>query len=202
MAHETKDDPAALWRDQPLTRVEIPVEELRRRARRFERRIAWRNLREYAAGALVAGVFGSCAWTAPALLVRLGSVLVIAGVLFALATLHVRGASGSAPAELAFSPCLEFHRRQLERQRELLRGVWTWYLLPPVPGLAVFLAGLLAWTLAQPNAPAHRPLIAGVFLATAAGCALVLAGVARLNRRAARNVQHELDALAALDEEP
>ena len=201
MASEPNNGLATLWQEQPVTRIEISLGQLRWRARKFERRIRWRNLREYAAGALVVGVFGYYVWRIPAPLVRLGSMLVIAGALFALRSLHVRGASGSAPVGMAFSPCLEFYRRQLERQRDLLRDVWTWYLLPFVPGLAVFLVGLLGWTLAQPNAPAHRPLIVGVFAATAAGCGLVLAAVARLNRWAARKLQHEIDTLAALEEE-
>jgi hypothetical protein len=200
MASESNDGLATLWQGQPVTRIEISLDQLRWKARRFESRIHWRNLREYAAGALVVGVFGYYVWRIPAPLVRLGSMLVIVGGLFALRSLHVRGASGSAPVNMAFSSCLEFHRRQLERQRDLLRDVWTWYLLPFVPGLAVFLVGLLGWTLAQPNAPAHRQLIVGAFVATALGCGLVLAAVGRLNRWAARKLQREIDALAALEE--
>jgi hypothetical protein len=200
MAREPNDGFATLWQDQPVTRVEISLDELRRRARKFERRILWRNLREYAAGALVLGVFGYYVWVIPAPLVRLGSLLVIAGALFALLSLHVRGASAPAPENMVLSSCLEFHRRQLVRQRDLLGDIWTWYLLPFIPGLAVFLAGLLAWSLAQPNAAAHRPLIVATFVATAAFCGLVLAAVGRLNRWAARKLQHEIDALAALEQ--
>jgi len=200
MTGEHDNGTATMWQDQPVTRVEISLDQLRGKARRFERRILWRNIREYAAGALVLGIFGTYAVAIPAPLVRLGSLLVAAGALFALRTLHARGASGAAPGSAAFTPCLEFHRKQLERQRDLLRGVWTWYLLPFVPGLAVFLIGLLGWTLAQPNAPAHRPLIVGVFIATAAGCALVFAAVGWLNRSVARRLQHEIDALSVLAE--
>jgi hypothetical protein len=44
------------------------------------------------------------------------------------------------PADLGRASCLAFHRRELERQRDLLRGVWLWYVAPPVPGIALLTA--------------------------------------------------------------
>ena len=37
--------------------------------------------------------------------------------------------------------CLEFHRSELVRQRDLLRSVWWWYLLPFVPGMLLIPVG-------------------------------------------------------------
>jgi len=88
--------------------------------------------------------------------------------------------------------------RQAERQRDLLRGVWRWYLLPFVPGLAVFLLGLFRWTMKLPNAPAHARVIMITFGLTAAGCGLVFVAVGKLNQWAARKIQREIDGLDKL----
>jgi hypothetical protein len=47
------------------------------------------------------------------------------------------------PADLAFTASLGFHRRELVRQRDLLRSVWSWYLGPLIPGLVVFSVGIM-----------------------------------------------------------
>jgi len=201
MANETRMDMTDTWKNQPVEKVAISLDALRRKSQKLESRVVWRNLREYAASTIVIASFGYYIWKFPAPLVRLGCVLVIAGALFMVYTLHKRGAAKAVPAELAFRTCLEFHRRELERQRDLLRGVWTWYLLPFVPGLAVFLLGLYRWTMAQPNAPAHVRVIMITFALVAAGCALVFAGVGKLNQWAARRIQREIDALNALEKE-
>jgi hypothetical protein len=201
MESESHNGLASLWQNQPVGRVEVSLGQLRRRARKFGQQILWRNLREYAASVLVIGVFAYYMWRFPAPLVRLGCALVIAGVLFVVHTLHKRGAARTGSVEMAFSTCLEFHRAQLEQQRDLLSGVWTWYLLPFVPGMAVFLFGLLLWTLEQPHAPAHVGTIMITFGLTAAGCALVFVGIGKLNQWAARKLQREIDALDALGKE-
>jgi hypothetical protein len=37
--------------------------------------------------------------------------------------------------------CLDFHRRELERQRNLVRGVWRWALVPLLPIMGLLLIG-------------------------------------------------------------
>jgi hypothetical protein len=201
MESESHKGLASAWRSQPVGRVEISLDQLHRRARNFGKQVLGRNLREYAASAVVVGIFGYYVWRFPAPLVRLGCALVIAGAFFVVHSLHQRGAASTVPVEMAFSTCLEFHRHQLERQRDLLSGVWTWYLLPFVPGMAVFLLGLLLWTLEQPHAPAHTRVIMLAFSLTAAVCALAFVGVWKLNQWAARKLQREIDALDALGKE-
>jgi uncharacterized membrane protein len=201
MANETSNDMETVWRNQPVASVQISLAELRQRAQKLEKRVLWRNLREYAASAIVIAIFGYYIWKYPAPMVRFGCVLVIAGVLFVMYMLHKRGHARAVPAEMAFRSCLDFHRGELERQRDLLRSVWTWYLLPFVPGLAVFLLGLFRWTMEQPNAPAHARAVMITFALTAAGCTLVFIGVGELNQWAARKLQREIDALVGPEKE-
>src|ERR1019366_7384035 len=137
------DDIRNVWQNQPVENAPMPLEEIQRRARRFENRIDHRNLREYIGGAIGIAAYTFYIFKFHSLVVRAGSVLVIAGVLYILFHLYKRASPGQLPTDLAFTASLEFHRRELVRQRDLLRSVWRWYIAPIVPGLIVFSAGIL-----------------------------------------------------------
>lgn len=201
MESETGDDLKNLWKSQQVEPAHISLDELQKKAKKLEKRIRWRNLVEYAASALVIVCFGIYLWKFPYPIARLGCVLVIAGTLFVVYTLHKKGSAQTVPAEMAFRTCLDFHRTELERQRDLLRGVWTWYLLPFVPGLIVFLLGIFLWAMKQPHAPAHAHVIIVTFCLTAVGCTLVFIAIGILNQWAARKLQREIDALDKLEKE-
>jgi hypothetical protein len=182
------------WRDVPVAELcDVP-----QAAQRFQRRIVWRNLREYAAGAVVTASFGYYISAFHSALIRTGCGLVIAGTLFVVFTLHKRGAARTVPSEGELRACVDFHRKELQRQRDLLRGVWLRYLLPFVPGLIVFRAGILERALGQPTAPAHAVAIVTRFTLAVAACAVVFVGIGKLNQRAADKLQREIDALNGL----
>jgi hypothetical protein len=135
-------------------------------------------------------IFGFFFWRFDGILLRTGSALVIAGTLYMMYQLYKRGSAKTVPAELASRTCLDFHRRELERQRGLLRDVWRWYLLPFVPGMVVFLVGL---------AIEHPPVRWAPVGVTAAFCAIVFFLVGKLNQWAARKLQQQIDGLDALE---
>ncbi len=201
MENETGNDMKDVWRNQPVADVPISLAELQQKAENLEKQIRRRNLREYAGSLIAMAIFGYYIWKFPAPMVRFGCVLVIAGVLVVLYQLHKRGAARIVPAGMAFRTCLDFHRRELERQRDPSRSVWTWYLLPFVPGMAIFLLGLFLWTMKLPNAPAHARLITISFSLTAAFVALVFITVGKINNWGARKLQHKIDALDSLGKE-
>jgi hypothetical protein len=89
------------------------------------------------------------------------------------------------PAGMGLASCLEFHRDELARQRDLLASVWTWYLLPFVPGAACVFIGRFI------EHPERWPWLALSFLFVA----LVFVGVGVLNTRVARSLQHKIDEL-------
>lgn len=198
MANEIHNDMTSVWKNQSLEKVEISLEQLRGKAQKLEKRVWQRNLREYVASAIVVAAFAYYIWLFPSPLVRLGCVLVIAGTLFMVCVLLKKGSARNVPAQMGMRSCVEFHREELLRQRDLLRGVWTWYLLPLVPGLALFLAGLFRQTMQQPNASAHAGAIIATFSFTTVVCALVFVGIGKLNQWAARKLQCEIDALDAM----
>ena len=173
------------WRSQPAEGEAPRLDDVRRRAAEFERTIRKRNLSEYVAALLVVLFFGWPAATAEATSARVGAALIIAGTLYVVAQLRRRGSASAAPSDAGLEPCLDFHRRELERQRRLLRGIWSWYLLPLVPGLAVMLGGQV---LAHPES-AWRVGWFALF------CALLFAGIGWINHRAAAELEREIDQL-------
>ena len=176
-----------LWRDQPMPSIEFSVNELRKQASTFQRRVAWRNRIEYLAGVIVTLVFVSYLWHFPYPLMRLGSVLIIFACPFVLTQLHRRASSRLLPDDMAKLSCLEFHRQQLIRQRDALRSVWLWYVAPFVPGVAIFRWGVE--TELDAAAPFSRGLWANLWIV---GILLV---VVLLNLRAANKLQRKIDAL-------
>jgi hypothetical protein len=84
-----------------------------------------------------------------------------------------------------------FHRGELERQREALHTVWSWYLAPFVPGMVVFLAGV-SFTEANPAPLAAR---LAVFLAGAGLMAAVFAVIAWINGLAVKKIDTQIAAL-------
>ena len=175
----------SLWQDQPAEGRVMSLDELRYRSRRLTRIVYRRNLREYVAGAMVAVACGYLAWKAPLLLTRVGALLSVVGVIFIVYHLHRHGAARTMPEDMALTSCLQFHRSELERQRDLLRGVWKWYLAPLLPGLILFYLGPI---LAHPERASR-----GWWLLAGSLVFFVLIG--ELNRYAAKKIQARIDAL-------
>lgn len=176
-----------LWKSQSAETVIFSADELQARARAFQHRINRRNRIELAAGAAVIAAYCIYFWLFPFLWIRTGCVLVVLGVLVVLHQLHRRARSRTPPAESLAMAHLAFYRAELVRQRDALRDVWLWYVAPFVPGLLVFRWGVET-ELASSGAGWRGPL---VHLAMAA----FALGVMWLNRRSARKLQLEIDAL-------
>jgi uncharacterized membrane protein HdeD (DUF308 family) len=190
-----------IWQAQTREPIGISPEELRRMAQKLPKTVLRRNLTEYVTAAFLVVIFGCYAWKFEAPLIRLGCALIVAGILYVIYHLHRRGSARSVPTDMALSTCLEFHRAELERQRDLLRSVWNWYLLPLVPGMLVFLIGLCRFVMQQPGARAHLGFIALWFSGTVAFCAGVFALVGWVNQLGARKLQSKIDALDVLRKE-
>lgn len=124
-----------LWQRQPVEGITMSVEEIRSRATKFEKKIFWRNFREYIAGAIAIVVLGVFFVGAHDLLNRSAFALLIAGMVYVMYQLHRRGAAKTMPTAAAAGPSLAFYCGELKRQRDLTASVWSWYLGPFVPGL-------------------------------------------------------------------
>lgn len=192
MANELQpDDLGGLWRTQSVETTQMTLDEIREKANKFQRKIGFRNLREYAAIAVVVAFFGFSIGKYPPPM-RVGAGLCIAGMLYVAYQIHRRGSSKAATADLAAASCLDFHRREMERQRDLLQGIWSWYLGPMIPGLVWI---VVAAGMANPGHLKHAWVFEGLY---SGAVALAFFFVARLNQRAARQLQRRIDELRGM----
>ena len=164
----------------------MPLDELRSRSRMLERRIRWRNLREDVGCGVVVLGFGRWAWTAETLVIRIGACLTVAAAVFVAYYLYRWGLALPMPGEMAQRlAAVAVPQDRVERQRDLLRSVWTWYLLPVVPGVVVLNVGVV---LAHPERLSHV-----VRFAVFAIAMFVVIGL--LNGWVANRIQRRIDAL-------
>lgn len=180
-----------LWQDQPVEGIKMSVEIVQKRAAKFERRIMWRNVREYVASLIAAVLLGYFLVTAHDLLSRVTFGLFIAAMAWIVVQLHRKGSTKSMPRGLDTRTTLRFYRAELERQREVVTSVWSWYLAPLVPGLAVYTVGY-AIKFPHPSAWAGLLLMDTII-------AVVFLAIWKMNMRAAQCLQRMIDDLNAAE---
>jgi hypothetical protein len=182
---ERDDDLRSLWKSQADDVPSLSLDLVRIRSRMLERRVHRRNISEYAAGLVVVAFVLPRLWTAPNGVLAAGGVVLLAGIAYVTYRMHASGSARKMPSDLATRSCVEFHRAELERQRDLLQNIWTWYLLPLWPGMGLILIGA---TMERPD----RGLFA---LGTAVLAVLVAFQIAWMNKRSARTLQEMIDRL-------
>jgi hypothetical protein len=183
-----RPSPKDLWTAQPTEGFAVPLEQLHAQADKLHRTVQRRNLREYIAAAIVIAAFGLYVFILPGVLMKTGSLLVIAATLFVVWQLVRRATAEPPPLHATLAELAAFHRCELVRQRDALKSVAVWYMAPFVPGMTLFIAG---FAFAAPLGRLAVP-VAGMM---AAICAAVFGGVWRLNVWAARRLQKRIDAL-------
>jgi hypothetical protein len=187
-----------LWQSQELKGGRMSVEQIRVKAGSFEKKVRLRNGIEYSAAVIVLSSFGYQTFTAENIFMRVGAFLTVLATLFVVYVLHTRGSAQNLPEELGRSASLDFHRSSLVRQRNLLQGIWRWYLLPFVPGVAFTFFGFavrdgLILNQASPASEQGAGSL-GILVVLVLFIAVFLFA-ARLNKRYARKLQAEIDAL-------
>jgi hypothetical protein len=171
-----------LWQHGDAALAPLPLDEVKRRAVRLGGIVQRRNRLEYAASAIVLAAFALYAIILPGVLLKLGSLLVIAGVLVVVWQLARRTSRPDPGAEAA--DVRGFYRARLVREEHMLARVGLWYLGPLLPGLLTFMTGqaiLLGRT---------DPLGLTLFLALPL---LLFGGIWLLNRRAAAMLRAQID---------
>lgn len=179
-------DPQHLWQSQPAEALTLSLDELHRRAERFHRRIVWRNAREYLAAVFVVAVLLPQLWRASGWQL-LATVLMILGVLYVVVQIYRRGAR-RLPVHAEAQTWVDFHSSELTRQRDALRTVWSWYLLPMLPGLLTVPISMYV---------AGRGLLP--ILSYLAVLIVIFGGVWRLNAWAANKLDNQIQALKSLE---
>lgn len=186
----TDHDPLRdLWATDQGEKFTMSIAELTARSDRFQSRIKRRNLTEYLATALVIGIFGWVAFIVPVWSVRIGAGLIILAALYVAWQLNkVASISDGGTPELDLA---SGHRRELVRQRDALRSVWRWYLLPFVPGAVVFVLG----TNLEAGANLSIWAALGMSVESLGFMGVVFVGIWALNARAARELDDEIEVL-------
>ena len=125
--NEYPDDPGQrIWQCQRVEGLKMSADEIRKRSVKFENKIAWRNLREYLGGLLVAILFVPSLLKTHDILFRIAFGMMLAGLAYVVIQLHRKGSAKSSPPSLGAASCLQFYRNELERQRDLVANVWPW----------------------------------------------------------------------------
>jgi hypothetical protein len=194
---ERDDDLRRLWKSQADDLPGVSLDIVQARSRMLERRVYRRNIGEYAAALVVVVFVIPRILTAPNGVLAAGGGVLLAGIAYVIYQMHLSGSARTMPADLGVRSCVEFHRAELERQRDLLQNIWTWYLLPFWPGMGLILIGS---TLEQPE---RWPFALG----TAVLAVLMAFQIAWMNKRSAKTLQEMIDRLkenpmAALSTDP
>ena len=164
---------------------------LRKRSGKFQRIIWWRNFREYVGAAVGIFLFSRFLIQPRGTLFRIAFVLFIAGMVWIVIQLRRKASARSMPAAIGNLTCIEFFRTEMERQRDVLKNVWPWYLAPLVPGFVVY---TVAFVIAVP-----RPMgWAGIALLDALIATLFVA-IWKWNLRSAQCLQRKIDDLNAAE---
>jgi hypothetical protein len=181
-------DLKTVWQSQNPEATQMSIDEIRTRVRNFERKIRRRNLREYVAAAVIAAGFAFFAWHSPLPIVRVGHALVAVGALYLGYQLYRRASSKTVPRELGAMGCLDFHLKQLERERYFLDNSWKWG-IGLISGLIVVMAGAITAGFLGKALP--------FLLLTCLWIATWLWMMLKRNKRKARALQQEIDELSA-----
>lgn len=193
----TDHDPLRdLWAADKGDKFTMSISDLTARSNRFQSRIERRNLTEYIAAALVVGVFGWLAYIVPVWSIRIGSILIIAAALYVSWKLRQIGSASATPNVASAQTLANHHRDELVRQRDALKSVWRWYLLPFVPGILVFMLGTTLET--GSNLPIWIELASSAFSLSLMGG--LFYGIYALNAHAAKKLDREIDALDSVME--
>jgi hypothetical protein len=147
------EDFKALWRNAPEEIAAPDLVAIRKAARRFQRRKALAHAVEYVAAAVVIVILGWYLRIFDAPLMRAASGLGILWAVFYAWQRHRLITTRPLPEDAA--ACLDFHRRELARQRDVVRGAWRWTLAPAAVVMGLML--LSRWIEFQPpGAPPWR----------------------------------------------
>lgn len=171
-----------LWRQDDAALAPLPLDEVKRRAARLGSIVQRRNRLEYGAAAIVLAGFTLYAIVLPGLLLKLGSLLVIAGTLVVVWQLARR--TSRADPHVEAEDIRSYYRARLVREEHMLSRVGLWYLGPLIPGMLTFAAGE-AVLLGRTDLPGLT-----LFLALPL---LLFLGIWLLNRSAAAKLRARID---------
>jgi Mg2+/citrate symporter len=190
MANEIPpNDVKTLWQHQQPKEIRMSVDEIRKRAEQYRKRVHRRTLLGSAIAYSLIACFVLALFVLPNVLARTGSCLTIVACAYMLYQLHRRRGEALSPQSTGVAG-IRAYRTELERQRDFHRGRWFWSrLLIFVPSYLLFIAGF---------AIAH-PELAKVLAAIAMVAVIVAILAVPLQQKESKWYQRRIDELDALE---
>lgn len=187
-------DPQEIWQNQPTEPLKMSATDLRRKALELQSKA-----RSAAAFTIIMGIVFCVfsAWSfarAHETLARMGFALVGLCMIYAAYHAYKWTWPGNLPEEAPIDTCLQFYRRELERQRDYNQRWWR----SPLPVLTLLGVVMAAVGTGARNAPPHPLLNALPFFLVLA--IWVVAFLLLKKRQGRENLQQEIEELRAFDE--
>ena len=174
-------DPRGLWQQQNVSASGMTPEEVRRASAALERQAKWREWRVYLASLIWMPLMGILILHNTDSWVRWGQALILYGGLVAI---WEQAWHSPAHSRVEGPDFIDAWRIQLERERERLRSMQRWQLVPYLPGVVLVIVGA-----------ARHGAQASWFVLNVGGLVLLYAWLRWLKGRAIRRLEDQLDAL-------
>ncbi len=189
------NDPQSVWQNQPTEPLKLSATDLRRKALEAQSRTRFAVLFTSIIGIMCCVVFAWSFGRAHAALARIGYALVCLCMIYAAYHAYKWTWPGNLPEEAPINTCLEFYRRELERQRDYNRRWWR----SGLPVLTLLGVVMAAVGTGARNTPPH-PLLNALpfFLALAIW---VVAFILLRKKLGRGNLQREIEELRAFERE-
>lgn len=136
-------NPEQLWQGQTEEQADMTLQFILYKAIEFQNRVHRRNQRQAIGAVFVTLFIGWIIVYFPETLLRIGAVLLLASTHYSMWDARKRGSSREVPLEGSASACIEFHRRELIRQRDLYRRAMAVHMPLQFPGIAFVVAAAI-----------------------------------------------------------
>jgi hypothetical protein len=189
-------DPQKIWQEQPTEATKMSLEEIRRKARKFQNKARLTALAAIVIGLILCGVFAGTFAKAQFLVLRIGWGVLSLWGFYGAYQAYKWIWPGSLAQDATLATSLDFYRRELERRRDYGRQIWSrsglWLCFI---GLALVVIPALIASFRTPrlllNAVPFFVLLATWFVA-----------FSYIRKRNQGNLQREIDELTALETDP
>jgi len=174
-------DPRGLWQNQEVSAPVLTPEEVWLASTKLDQQAKWREWRVYLASLIWMPLMGIMILSNTDSWARLGFALILYGGLVAIWEQAWHSPTHSRVEGLDF---LDAWRSQLEREREKLRSLRRWQLVPYLPGAILVIVGA-----------ARQGAQASWLVMNVGGLVLLWLWLRWLKARAIRRIDDQLDAL-------
>jgi hypothetical protein len=134
------EDIRNVWQKQPSEGAEMLLEQVRKRLTKFEGEQRRIKIVGWITAVFMLPIFGFWLYVGN-VVVDVGTALVAAGFLYGWWWVSRRRAEKNMPQDCGLKCSADFYRGELERERDVQRGIWRAY-VATLPGMVIAIAGI------------------------------------------------------------